>query len=89
LEELVWSKDSEDPNMHGISGFEVSLRPGDALYIPLGWWHAVRGIGKGVNASVSFIYMFFITMLILDARSIGGFAEETTWRNSTFEIPLI
>ena len=86
LEELVWSKDSQDPNMHGISGFEVSLRPGDALYIPLGWWHAVRGIGKGVNASVSFTHSFVVTMLILDARSIGGSAEEITGRKYTLKV---
>lgn len=53
LEEWIWSKDKEDPNMYGISGFEAELRPGDALYIPLGWWHAVRGVGRGANASVS------------------------------------
>ena len=53
LEEWIWSNDKEDRNMHGISGFEAVLRPGDALYIPLGWWHAVRGVGRGANASVS------------------------------------
>jgi hypothetical protein len=28
------------------------LGPGDALYIPSGWWHAVRGLEAGVSVSV-------------------------------------
>jgi hypothetical protein len=34
-------------------GFEVELKPGHGLYIPLGWWHAVQGTGTGPNISVS------------------------------------
>lgn len=48
LEEAVWNEHDE-----AIEGFEARLSPGDGLYIPLGWWHAVRGIGTGANASVS------------------------------------
>ncbi|KAH7559230.1 hypothetical protein BM1_04167 [Bipolaris maydis] len=48
LETAVW-----DENEGGVKGWETTLTAGDALYIPLGWWHAVRGIGKGANASVN------------------------------------
>lgn len=48
LESAVWA----GFGVEGIQGWEATLRSGDALYIPLGWWHAVRGVGKGANASV-------------------------------------
>ena len=48
LEGAVWNGEDE-----GIEGVEAQLSAGEGLYIPLGWWHAVRGIGTGANASVS------------------------------------
>ncbi|KAJ4380491.1 hypothetical protein N0V86_003846 [Didymella sp. IMI 355093] len=48
LEEAVWEAQDE-----GAEGVEAQLCAGDGLYIPLGWWHAVRGIGEGANASVN------------------------------------
>ncbi|KAJ4326091.1 hypothetical protein N0V94_000253 [Neodidymelliopsis sp. IMI 364377] len=48
IEEAVWDGQDE-----AIEGVEAQLSAGDGLYIPLGWWHAVRGIGTGANASVS------------------------------------
>ncbi|KAF2631908.1 Clavaminate synthase-like protein [Macroventuria anomochaeta] len=48
LEEAVWDGQDE-----AIEGVEAQLSAGDGLYIPLGWWHAVRGIGSGANASVN------------------------------------
>lgn len=47
LEEAVW--DAHDEHADGL---EAQLSAGDGLYIPLGWWHAVRGFGTGANASV-------------------------------------
>ncbi|KAF3053196.1 hypothetical protein E8E11_011666 [Didymella keratinophila] len=46
LEEAVW--DAQDEHADGM---EAQLSAGDGLYIPLGWWHAVRGVGTGANAS--------------------------------------
>ncbi|KAI5815031.1 hypothetical protein BZA77DRAFT_371297 [Pyronema omphalodes] len=34
-------------------GFEVTVKEGEGLFIPMGWWHAVRGVGEGVCASVN------------------------------------
>lgn len=51
LEEAVWKDEGTAENE--VAGWEAQLGSGDGLYIPLGWWHAVRGTGRGVNASVS------------------------------------
>ncbi|KAF1835520.1 Clavaminate synthase-like protein [Decorospora gaudefroyi] len=50
LEAAVWS---DEVGKGGTLGYHAELRSGDALYIPNGWWHAVRGVGKGANASVN------------------------------------
>lgn len=47
LENAVWGDHDEG------EGVEAELESGDGLYIPLGWWHAVHGIGKGANSSVN------------------------------------
>lgn len=50
LERVVWSEDTESGE---IEGFETELGAGDGLFIPKGWWHAVKGVGEGgVSASV-------------------------------------
>jgi hypothetical protein len=49
LEDAVWNCPE------GIDGFEVVVRPGDALFIPKGWWHSIKSIGTNVTASVCLI----------------------------------
>ncbi|KAG9241942.1 hypothetical protein BJ878DRAFT_197091 [Calycina marina] len=34
-------------------GFEAVVSPGDALFIPKGWWHSIRSMGTDLNASVN------------------------------------
>ncbi|KAF2255883.1 Clavaminate synthase-like protein [Trematosphaeria pertusa] len=51
LESVVWHNGSEASGC--VDGIEATLESGDALFVPLGWWHAVRGIGSGANASVN------------------------------------
>jgi hypothetical protein len=48
LEDAVWNCEE------GTDGYEVVVRPGDALFIPKGWWHSIKSIGADVTASVRF-----------------------------------
>ncbi|MCJ1380476.1 hypothetical protein MMC17_003581 [Xylographa soralifera] len=51
LEKEVWGGGSE---IEGRSrGFEAQLQAGDAVFLPNGWWHSIKGTGEGVTASVS------------------------------------
>ena len=54
IEEAVWGDGGgEEDHIQYDCGWEARLESGDALFIPLGWWHSVRGIGEGVTGSVS------------------------------------
>ena len=48
LEQEVWDRknNSEDE-------LEAILDQGQALFIPLGWWHSIKGVGNGVTASAN------------------------------------
>lgn len=59
LEAAVWSEGVEGGG--GIVGFEADLGAGDGLFIPKGWWHAVKGVGEGgVNASVIPFFLLYL-----------------------------
>jgi len=47
LDECVWGQSVR------TEGFDVLVSPGDALFIPKGWWHSIKSIGTGVTASVN------------------------------------
>ncbi|ESZ91084.1 hypothetical protein SBOR_8547 [Sclerotinia borealis F-4128] len=47
LEERVWGEGVTD------EGFEAEVGPGDALFIPKGWWHSIKSSESGINASVN------------------------------------
>jgi hypothetical protein len=67
MEEWLWGeKTRSNPleypqNKEPLSGgtridcWEACLNEGDSLFIPVGWWHSVRGVGEAgsINASVS------------------------------------
>ena len=50
-EAQIWSEPV--PLVKGEVIYEAKLEGGDALFIPNGWWHSIKGMGKGVTASVS------------------------------------
>lgn len=47
LHEAIWGRSAP------AEGFEVVVNPGDALFIPKGWWHSIKSIGTDVTASVN------------------------------------
>jgi hypothetical protein len=65
LERKIWKDES-------FNGVEVNVKRGDGLYIPLGWWHAVRGTGKGPNVSVSQLEM-------IPASSANRLSQANWW----------
>ena len=40
LDELVWDEERTD-------GLLVEVRAGDALFIPMGWWHSIKSVDTG------------------------------------------
>jgi hypothetical protein len=69
LESAVWNDKWDHPG--GTLGYEVIVKKGGGLYIPLGWWHAVRGVGKGPNVSVSHPALCPDTLLIGDLLQVN------------------
>lgn len=61
LEHEVWAAGSEYEKL----AFEARLGSGDALFIPKGWWHSVKGSGKGINGSVSGVYLAYSILLTI------------------------
>lgn len=55
LHDLVWSPPSEDVKNDAVLQYaqEATLKCGQALFIPKGWWHSVKGVGSGVTASAN------------------------------------
>lgn len=60
LEDVIWGNHHSDPATDGASkrvvGYDVLLERGDALFIPKGWWHSLKGVGEGITASVCFYF---------------------------------
>lgn len=47
LEEAIWGASAI------TAGFEAVVSPGEALFIPKGWWHSIKSMGTDVTASVN------------------------------------
>ncbi|XP_013385380.1 hypoxia-inducible factor 1-alpha inhibitor-like [Lingula anatina] len=45
------------PKLKRLKGYEVIVKPGDVLYIPMYWFHHVESIiGSGITTSITFWY---------------------------------
>jgi hypothetical protein len=66
MKDTIWGTDSQErlegrkeledlELLREVKGLEFILNPGDGLFIPKGWWHSVRSIGKGIIGSVSLL----------------------------------
>jgi len=49
LDVEVWQDDAH----YASSAWEAELDGGDALFIPKGWWHSIKGVGNGMTGSVN------------------------------------
>ena len=52
MEDLIWTDKYHGSKLVSF-GFEAHLAQGDGIFIPKGWWHSVKGFGRGITASVS------------------------------------
>ncbi|KAK4944429.1 hypothetical protein LTR10_016103 [Elasticomyces elasticus] len=56
LHNAVWT-DNPSANRYAdvlaTYALETEVELGDALFIPKGWWHSVKGVGEGITASVN------------------------------------
>ncbi|CRG85457.1 hypothetical protein PISL3812_02517 [Talaromyces islandicus] len=77
LEKAVWADDYASSSEEGISvsGYEAVLNGGDALFIPKGWWHSIKGVGEGITASVSRFFLMCVELALMETRSTGGSGE--------------
>lgn len=67
LEKFIW--DEPEPS---IELLECELTVGDGLFIPKGWWHSIKGVGNGINGSVSpSIILANLRLAQADAEIIG------------------
>lgn len=51
LEAEVW--DDRVVGENGTVFWQAEVEAGDGLFIPKGWWHSVKGVGRGMTGSVN------------------------------------
>ncbi|TRX92168.1 hypothetical protein FHL15_007035 [Xylaria flabelliformis] len=61
LHRAVWVDDDDDHSDNALPEREIwqaVLDPGDALFIPQGWWHSVRSVGREAELNASANWWF-------------------------------
>ncbi|RMZ87869.1 hypothetical protein DV736_g4906, partial [Chaetothyriales sp. CBS 134916] len=53
LHEAVWQEGTRASELMQAYGQRVEVSGQEALFIPKHWWHSVKGVGRGVTASVN------------------------------------
>lgn len=57
LHDLVWTKPNQVDEQYADRilqhAYDATLQPGEALFIPKGWWHSVVGVGDDITASAN------------------------------------
>ena len=54
LHQAVWDDDNSDSGVVVREyGQQAEVGLGEALFIPKGWWHSVKGVGSGITASAN------------------------------------
>ncbi|KAF2722579.1 Clavaminate synthase-like protein [Polychaeton citri CBS 116435] len=55
LEAAVWGDHQGEVGSGQYDGhaWSAELESGDALFIPKGWWHSIKGVGNGMTGSVN------------------------------------
>jgi hypothetical protein len=52
-----WDSDEvESPGFRRLCPYRAVLEPGDAVYIPVFWWHAVEAIDNDLGATLAFTF---------------------------------
>ena len=41
------------PNFSTVQEYEVTLQPGDAIFLPIGWWHHVRALDISISLAMT------------------------------------
>lgn len=50
----LWDVDvTAHPKMKDVPIIDVVIEPGEALFLPLGWWHAVKSLDAGISVSMT------------------------------------
>jgi hypothetical protein len=53
LDDIIWNNKQSNTAISAEDiGYDAVLDAGDGLFIPKGWWHSIKGVGKGITASV-------------------------------------
>lgn len=75
LDEIVWGErdgsiTGDRKEREGWEGFDGVLDAGDAVFLPMGWWHSLKGVGEGVVGSVSG-WEFFYSQILLTGMKLA------------------